>query len=155
MFKLAAEFEREYSRISAGTFPCNGSSTCWFWCGQACLILWWDVVMYLQQVNRLEVTPDKQYLAAAGNPHIRLFDVNSNHPQPVGALNTSLFINPLSGWALDIDLYSYDTCYMPICLPIYHVLMVVLKLSESLSSWFLWARNYYSSFKKCSEICSG
>lgn len=93
--------------------------------------------MYLQQVNRLEVTPDKQYLAAAGNPHIRLFDVNSNHPQPVGALNTSLFINPLSGWALDIDLYSYDTCYMPICLPIYHVLMVVLKLSESLSSWFL------------------
>lgn len=50
--------------------------------------------MFLQQVNRLEVTPDKQYLAAAGNPHIRLFDVNSNHPQPVGALNMSLFINP-------------------------------------------------------------
>jgi hypothetical protein len=22
-------------------------------------------------------------LAAAGNPHIRLYDVNSNHPQPV------------------------------------------------------------------------
>lgn len=39
--------------------------------------------LVLQQVNRLEVTPDKQYLAAAGNPHIRLYDVNSNHPQPV------------------------------------------------------------------------
>ncbi|CAL5423376.1 unnamed protein product [Camellia sinensis] len=35
------------------------------------------------QVNRLEITPDKRYLAAAGNPHIRLFDVNSNSPQPV------------------------------------------------------------------------
>ncbi|KAJ7564203.1 hypothetical protein O6H91_02G006900 [Diphasiastrum complanatum] len=35
------------------------------------------------QVNRLEITPDKQYLAAAGNPRIRLFDVNSNHTQPV------------------------------------------------------------------------
>uniref|UniRef100_A0A5B7BPY3 Target of rapamycin complex subunit LST8 n=1 Tax=Davidia involucrata TaxID=16924 RepID=A0A5B7BPY3_DAVIN len=35
------------------------------------------------QVNKLEITPDKQYLAAAGNPHIRLFEVNSNTPQPV------------------------------------------------------------------------
>eukprot|EP00850_Spirogloea_muscicola_P011620 SM000073S21396 [mRNA] locus=s73:18828:21843:+ [translate_table: standard] len=35
------------------------------------------------QVNRLEITPDKQYLAAAGNPHIRLFEVNSNTAQPV------------------------------------------------------------------------
>ncbi|KAJ3674684.1 hypothetical protein LUZ60_005300 [Juncus effusus] len=35
------------------------------------------------QVNRLEITPDKRFLAAAGNPHIRLFDVNSNSPQPV------------------------------------------------------------------------
>ncbi|KAL2466145.1 Transducin/WD40 repeat-like superfamily protein [Abeliophyllum distichum] len=35
------------------------------------------------QVNRLEITPDKRYLAAAGNPHIRLFDINSNSPQPV------------------------------------------------------------------------
>ncbi|KAJ4829709.1 Target of rapamycin complex subunit LST8-1 [Turnera subulata] len=34
-------------------------------------------------VNRLEITPDKRFLAAAGNPHIRLFDVNSNSPQPV------------------------------------------------------------------------
>ncbi|RLN38781.1 hypothetical protein C2845_PM01G32270 [Panicum miliaceum] len=35
------------------------------------------------QVNRLEITPDKRFLAPAGNPHIRLFDVNSNSPQPV------------------------------------------------------------------------
>jgi len=40
-------------------------------------------ILFVQQVNRLEITPDKRYLAAAGNPHIRLFDVNSNSPQPV------------------------------------------------------------------------
>ena len=27
--------------------------------------------------------PDKQYLAAAGNPHIRLFEINTNNPNPV------------------------------------------------------------------------
>ena len=35
------------------------------------------------QVNKLEITPDKQYLAAAGNPHIRLFEVHTSNPQPV------------------------------------------------------------------------
>ncbi len=40
-----------------------------------------------QQVNKLEITPDKQYLAAAGNPLIRLFDVNSSHPHPVCILS--------------------------------------------------------------------
>lgn len=35
------------------------------------------------QINCLEITPDKKYLAAAGNPAIRLFDVNSNNPNPV------------------------------------------------------------------------
>lgn len=44
-------------------------------------VLWHECI---QQVNRLEITPNKQYLAAAGNPHIRLFDVNSSTPQPVG-----------------------------------------------------------------------
>ncbi|CAN0369226.1 unnamed protein product [Ectocarpus sp. 12 AP-2014] len=29
------------------------------------------------QVNSLKITPDKQYLAAAGNPHVRLFEINS------------------------------------------------------------------------------
>ena len=33
------------------------------------------------QVNRLEITPDKQFLAAAGNPMIRLYEINNaaNH----------------------------------------------------------------------------
>jgi hypothetical protein len=30
-------------------------------------------------VNKLEITPDKQYLAAAGNPHIRLYEVRPSH----------------------------------------------------------------------------
>ena len=37
------------------------------------------------QVNRLEITSNKQLLAAAGNPHIRIFEVNSNAPQPVAS----------------------------------------------------------------------
>eukprot|EP01103_Thecamoeba_quadrilineata_P017580 TRINITY_DN6306_c0_g1_i1.p1 TRINITY_DN6306_c0_g1~~TRINITY_DN6306_c0_g1_i1.p1 ORF type:complete len:307 (+),score=45.61 TRINITY_DN6306_c0_g1_i1:26-946(+) len=35
------------------------------------------------QVNRLEISPDKQYIAAAGNPHIRFFDIPTNNPSPV------------------------------------------------------------------------
>lgn len=35
------------------------------------------------QVNKLEITSNKQFLAAAGNPQIRLFEVNSNNPQAV------------------------------------------------------------------------
>jgi G protein beta subunit-like protein len=35
------------------------------------------------QVNKLEITADKSHIAAAGNPHIRLYEVNSNNPQPV------------------------------------------------------------------------
>lgn len=38
-----------------------------------------------QQVNKLEITADKQLLAAAGNPHIRIFEVNSTNPQPVSS----------------------------------------------------------------------
>lgn len=37
------------------------------------------------QVNKLEITSDKSLLAAAGNPHIRIFDVQSNNPQPVAS----------------------------------------------------------------------
>ena len=43
----------------------------------------WGLGLAKQQVNKLEITPDKQYLAAAGNPHIRLFEVTTNNPQPV------------------------------------------------------------------------
>ena len=34
------------------------------------------------QVNRLEITPEKSLIAAAGNPHVRMFDINSSHPHP-------------------------------------------------------------------------
>ncbi|RVX09675.1 Target of rapamycin complex subunit wat1 [Vitis vinifera] len=40
------------------------------------------------QVNRLEITPDKRQLAAAGNPHIRLFDVNSSTTQPARSFDS-------------------------------------------------------------------
>lgn len=39
------------------------------------------------QVNKLEITAEKQYIAAAGNSQIRLFDVNSNDPQPVSSFD--------------------------------------------------------------------
>jgi G protein beta subunit-like protein len=39
------------------------------------------------QVNKLEITPDKQFLAAGGNPHIRLYEIagpsNNENQQPV------------------------------------------------------------------------
>ncbi|ORX56688.1 WD40 repeat-like protein [Piromyces finnis] len=35
------------------------------------------------QVNRLAISPDKRYLAAAGNPHVRLYEVQTNNPNPV------------------------------------------------------------------------
>jgi G protein beta subunit-like protein len=34
-------------------------------------------------VNCLEITPDKQFLAAGGNPHIRLFEINTALSNPV------------------------------------------------------------------------
>ncbi|XP_049848450.1 uncharacterized protein LOC126315249 [Schistocerca gregaria] len=35
------------------------------------------------QVNKLELTPNRKYLAAAGNPHIKLYELTSNNPNPV------------------------------------------------------------------------
>lgn len=35
------------------------------------------------QVNTLQITADKTLVAAAGNPHIRLYEVNSNNAQPI------------------------------------------------------------------------
>eukprot|EP01083_Nonionella_stella_P152834 490336_1 len=35
------------------------------------------------QINRLQITPDKTYLAAAANPHIKLYEINSNNPSPL------------------------------------------------------------------------
>ncbi|KAF9149017.1 TOR complex subunit lst8, partial [Linnemannia schmuckeri] len=34
-------------------------------------------------LNKLCVSPDKQYLAAASNQHVRLYDINSEHPNPI------------------------------------------------------------------------
>ena len=41
--------------------------------------------MWLPQVNKLEITADKQFLAAAGNPSIKIFEVNSPNSQPLQA----------------------------------------------------------------------
>jgi len=35
------------------------------------------------QVNRLAISPDKAFLAAAGNPHVRFFEINSYNSSPV------------------------------------------------------------------------
>ncbi|KAG2180089.1 hypothetical protein INT43_003877 [Umbelopsis isabellina] len=35
------------------------------------------------QVNRLCISPDKRYLAAAGNHSVRLYDINSSNPKPI------------------------------------------------------------------------
>lgn len=35
------------------------------------------------QVNRLEITSDKMFLAAAGHQHVRLYDIRTTNPNPV------------------------------------------------------------------------
>ena len=37
------------------------------------------------QVNKLEITPDKHYIAAAGNPSLRIFDINSTTPNALSS----------------------------------------------------------------------
>ncbi len=39
------------------------------------------------QVNRLEITPDKSYLAVAGNPAVRLYDVASANANPISSFD--------------------------------------------------------------------
>jgi len=34
-------------------------------------------------INKIDITPDKQYLAVAGNPHVRLFEVATNNNSPI------------------------------------------------------------------------
>ena len=36
-----------------------------------------------QQINRLQITPDKQLLAVAGNHQIKIFEINSTNSTPV------------------------------------------------------------------------
>ncbi|RUS23215.1 LOW QUALITY PROTEIN: WD40-repeat-containing domain protein [Endogone sp. FLAS-F59071] len=45
------------------------------------------------QVNRLCISPDKRFLAAAGNHHVRLYDINSTNPNPV--LDRILYIHSM------------------------------------------------------------
>uniref|UniRef100_A0A7S0E798 Protein LST8 homolog n=1 Tax=Phaeocystis antarctica TaxID=33657 RepID=A0A7S0E798_9EUKA len=37
------------------------------------------------QVNKLEITPDKQYIAAAGNPSLRIYDINGSSPNALSS----------------------------------------------------------------------
>lgn len=39
------------------------------------------------QVNRLCITPDKQYLAVAGNPHVRLYEIHTQNPAPISSFD--------------------------------------------------------------------
>ncbi|XP_022235017.1 target of rapamycin complex subunit lst8-like isoform X2 [Limulus polyphemus] len=40
-------------------------------------------VQHADSVNALDITPDRQLLAAAGYQHVRMYDINSNNPSPV------------------------------------------------------------------------
>lgn len=42
-----------------------------------------EVTCSKSPVNCLEITPDKQFLAAGGNPHIRLYEINNTMDNPV------------------------------------------------------------------------
>ena len=35
------------------------------------------------QVNKLVISPDKRFLVAAGHPHVRMYDVQTNTPNPI------------------------------------------------------------------------
>ena len=37
------------------------------------------------QVNKLVISPDKRFLIAAGNPHVRMYDVANNTPNPISS----------------------------------------------------------------------
>ena len=65
------------------------------------------------QVNKLEISPDKQYIAAAGNPSLRIFDINGSSPNAVssydGHTNTNsgvLKAGSKAGWSDHLLLYA-------------------------------------------------
>lgn len=45
------------------------------------------------QINRLQITPDKQFIAAAGNPHIRLYEI----------INSSAIDGSMGGASIGVD----------------------------------------------------
>lgn len=59
---------------------------CWYlFCCRICS----RIIKYPDsQVNRLQITPDKQFIAAAGNPHIRLYEIlNGSSPVDSGSVD--------------------------------------------------------------------
>lgn len=55
------------------------------------------------QVNKLEITADKQLLAAAGNPAVKIFEVAAAAPQPIHSFDghtSNVTGSPISGSVL-------------------------------------------------------
>lgn len=73
------------ARSSLSLCPVNRCATlcvCSFW--EAPTGLCHRTLQYTDsQVNRLCITPDKQYLAVAGNPHVRLYEIHTQNPSPL------------------------------------------------------------------------
>lgn len=42
------------------------------------------LLLLLQQVNHIEITPDRRGIAVAGFGKVRMFDTGSNNPNAVG-----------------------------------------------------------------------
>ena len=61
--------------VSSCTVYTNSSSIVYTNSGGICDFF----CLLVGQVNCLKITPDKQILAAAGNPHVRLFEINSQN----------------------------------------------------------------------------
>jgi hypothetical protein len=40
----------------------------------------------MQQINKIEISPNKQYIIAGGNPQTKLFEVGGNNPQAVSII---------------------------------------------------------------------
>jgi G protein beta subunit-like protein len=53
------------------------------------------------QVNRLEITPDKQFIAAAGNPHVRLYEIQGSGANSASRSNSSSATSGGGSSALD------------------------------------------------------
>ena len=56
---------------------------------------------YFQQINALQITPNKQYIAAVGNPAIRLFEVHTTLPTPV-----------IESWIVDFEFLLVWTVHL-------------------------------------------
>lgn len=48
----------------------------------------WELFFIVQQVNALEITPDRRHVAVAGHGVVRFFDTSAVSMTPVGFLGT-------------------------------------------------------------------